>query len=355
VSADITEDNCLKPDRTTRTHGLPRILLASDLLSLIARDIHESVRTRGKGVETGGMLTGEFENANGNSVFKLRGFIGAGPRAEYSPESVLFDADYQSEMLRRMWRRYPRSGNMGCIHVHPEDWDRCSDADRVADIEAVRLSDTKSLVFGIITIDNERQDPLSVRYENLKFDFFVLGRQTRYEYVHVPPAIMSMPLIDAESSANPSGLTNAATRHNRHYAVWPGLLRDKKRLVAEVRAMEERYGGRATLRFEGNRLFWEYTVVESGRRFPIRVVYPRRYPFEPPRIMSLIPLPASPHQMPSDEICWTNRAACAEWNPARDTAVVCIHAAHRWFACLLVYLTLGKWPAEADHGIRYST
>ena len=28
--------------------------------------------------------------------------------------------------------------------------------------------------------------------------------------------------------------------------------------------------------------------------------------------------------------------------------VLCVHAAHRWFACLLVYLTLGKWPEEAN-------
>jgi hypothetical protein len=131
-------------------------------------------------------------------------------------------------------------------------------------------------------------------------------------------------------------------------AWWPKLLTDKRRLVAEVRAMEERYGQRATLRLEGNRLFWEYTVAESGRRFPIQVRYPRRYPFEPPRIFSMLPLPSSPHQMPGNEICWTDRLGECDWNPARDTAVTCINAAHRWFACLLVYLTLGKWPSEAE-------
>jgi ubiquitin-protein ligase len=133
---------------------------------------------------------------------------------------------------------------------------------------------------------------------------------------------------------------------------WPRLLKDKKRLVAEVRAMEERYGGLATLRFQNRVLYWEYTVVESGRRFPIHVPYPRRYPFEPPRIISLLGLPPSPHQLSGNELCWTNRIYQSEWNPARDTAAVCIHAAHRWFACLLVFLTLGHWPAEADDYIR---
>ncbi len=112
--------------------------------------------------------------------------------------------------------------------------------------------------------------------------------------------------------------------------------------------MEERYGGRAVLRLEGHRLYWEYTVEESGRRFPIQVHYPRRYPLEPPQIISVLPLPGSPHQRPGNELCWTNRLGQCDWNPARDTAATCVHVAHRWFACLLVYLTLGAWPEQAD-------
>lgn len=119
--------------------------------------------------------------------------------------------------------------------------------------------------------------------------------------------------------------------------------------------MEEHYGARAILRLKRDLLYWEYTVVESGRQFPIQVRYPRSYPFEPPHIISMLPLPPSPHQMRGREICWTNRLWQCEWNPAQDTAATCIHAAHRWFACLLVYLTLGQWPAEAHDESRLLT
>jgi hypothetical protein len=130
---------------------------------------------------------------------------------------------------------------------------------------------------------------------------------------------------------------------------WGGLLDDKKRLVAEVRAMEEKFGERAVLRCDRGQLCWEYTVNESGRQFPIEVRYPRHYPAQPPRVYSVLPLPHSPHQLINNELCWIDQYSFrGDWNPARDTAAVCIHAAHRWFACLLVYLTLGKWPDGAD-------
>jgi ubiquitin-protein ligase len=127
------------------------------------------------------------------------------------------------------------------------------------------------------------------------------------------------------------------------------LLEDKKRLVAEVRAMQEKFGERAVLRHDKGQLFWEYTVEESGRSFPIEVRYPRHYPAKPPRVYSVRPLPHSPHQLVNNELCWIDQYSLrGDWNPARDTAAISVHAAHRWFACLLVYLTLGRWPEGAD-------
>ncbi len=333
----------------------PCVLLAKGLLPVIYGYVARFLQTHGPGIETGGMLIGDFERTGENMTFRLRGFIEAGPYAECSPESVLFDGDYQMQMLELTRLQHPGTGNMGCIHVHPEQMDVCSEKDWMADVQAVRASDTKALVFAIITINNPRPGPLSLRYRNLKFDFYILSPRTRFEYVHIRPVLEPIPVIRAKPVLSEiASFVNAVTPLNRHYASWPKVLKDKKRLVAEVRAMEERYGGQASLRLEGNRLFWEYTVVESGRHFPIQVRYPRHYPLEPPRIFSLLPLPSSPHQLPGNELCWTNRSGPCEWNPARDTAATSILAAHRWFACLLVYLTLGSWPVEADDGLRFS-
>ncbi|MCG3148169.1 MAG: hypothetical protein PCFJNLEI_01612 [Verrucomicrobiae bacterium] len=125
------------------------------------------------------------------------------------------------------------------------------------------------------------------------------------------------------------------------------LLTNKNRLVAEVRAMEQKFSDRAVLKRWGDQLGWEYTVVESDREFPIHIIYPGNYPASAPRIVSVKSLPSSPHQLGANELCWTNHWVGSEWQPARDTAAVCIPAAHRWFACLLVYLSKGTWPKAA--------
>jgi hypothetical protein len=156
------------------------------------------------------------------------------------------------------------------------------------------------------------------------------------------------PALPGAGAVNGCTPARDAAQFGRHFAGYPKLLLDKRRLVAVVRAMAERYGDRAVLRYRKNLLFWEYTVVESSRRFPVEVRYPRRYPLEPPQLFSRLPLPPSPHQLLGNEICWTNRSVQGDWNPGRDTAATCLHAAHRWFACLLVYLTLGSWPEEAN-------
>jgi hypothetical protein len=294
------------------------------------------------------MLLGCFQGDKSSAKFTLTGFIDAGPGANVSPNSVLFDGDYQQRMLQAIRQGEVCVGNMGCIHVHPGSMDRCSEGDYLADVAAVRESDTRALVFGIITVNNHRLDPLSIHYRNFKLDFFVLAESTNMRYVHVRPVLERITALKAPGAgATGSRRLNSKVVFAAHRASVPGMLADKKRLVAEVRAMEERYRERAVLRYRGNLLYWDYTVMESGRRFPIEVRYPRRYPLEPPRIISVLPLPSSPHQLVNNELCWINRAS-GDWNPARDTAATSISAAHRWFACLLVYISLGQWPEEAN-------
>jgi len=328
----------------------PKVTFAEGLLEALHGYVTGFLKNYGHELEVGGMFTGHFSRFEEWPSFQIQGFIEAGPNADCSADSVLFDGDYQIQMLQAMRKDHPRAGNMGCFHVHPGQMDECSAGDYLADVAAVKESDTKGLVFGIVTLDNPRQDPRSLCYANLKLDLFVLAEQTKYEYVHVRPDLERIPLTQPGSEVraqNQQGGAYERAPFERHYSWGSGLLEDKRRLVAEVRAMEERYGDRAVLRHQRNQLYWEYTVVESGRKFPIEVRYPRRYPVEPPRIVSVLPLPSSPHQLVNNELCWINRAA-GDWNPARDTAATCIHAAQRWFACLLVYVTLGKWPEEAN-------
>ncbi|MGH7973434.1 MAG: hypothetical protein ACREIC_32355, partial [Limisphaerales bacterium] len=343
-------EGALKSYQERKSGGAPSVALAQDLMPRLHKYVTRFLQHHGNEMEIGGMWTGEFAMEGGWPSFRINGFIEAGPNAEFSSDSILFDGDYQIQMLQAIRQHHPTVGNMGCFHVHPGKMDECSAGDYLADIAAVKESDTRALMFGIITLDNPRRDPRSIYYENLKLDLFVLAEQTRFDYAHVRPRMEKTPVIEPASEAGADVAADPFLRPGPfgvHRSWGSGLLEDKKRLVAEVRAMEERYGDHAILRYQRNQLFWEYTVVESGRRFPIEVRYPRRYPLEPPRIISLLPLPSSPHQLVNNELCWINRAA-GDWNPARDTAATCLHAAHRWFACLLVYLTLGKWPEEAN-------
>lgn len=346
------------------SRALPRLVLAEGLLPVIHDYVMRFLRMHGRATEAGGMLLGEYARTRGMPSFKIYGLIDAGPGAEFSSNSILFDGEYQFQALQALRRDHPETGNMGCIHLHPDQMDQCSLGDREADVAAARSSDTRALVFGLITRNNPRFDPASVFYKDFKFDFFVLGEQTGFRYVHVRPQLEQLPLVQLapapvwprprpspQRGAAPVAVGAAAqamAHYGRHYAGFPKLLLDKRRLVAEVRAMAERYGDRAVLHYRKNLLYWDYTVVESGRRFPVEVRYPRRYPLEPPQLFSRLPLPPSPHQLLGNEICWTNRSVQGDWNPARDTAATCLHAAHRWFACLLVYLTLGTWPEEAN-------
>lgn len=425
-----------------------RVALASGLLPVIYNYVTGFLKRHGADKEAGGMLVGDysFDPATGVATFRIRGFVEAGPKVDFSAGSILFDADYQAQALRALQLEHPAAANLGCIHRHPGSLDVCSGGDAVTDREAVQHSDTKALVFAIITLDNARPGPSSLFYREFKIDFYLMAEETGFDYVPIQPVLGDLPLLEASpvlrtlvtlrgssvsydlavlrqlpglarstlataDTAAGSGVVltvsfldapetlhlwiqpggglcvalkdekgdqhvlpgpwadtdfsrhiwlshlvllareRSAALHplpslRRHYA---GLLQDQHRLVAEVRAMQERFGDRAVLRRRGDTLYWEYTVHESGRSFPIEIRYPATYPINPPEICSLKPLPPSPHQLGRNLPCWIDAySGHSDWNPARDTAAICINAAHRWFACLLVYLTTGKWPEGAD-------
>jgi hypothetical protein len=410
---------------------------------MVHRCVREALERAGSTVEVGGMWIGELDDTGSALRFKLHGLTGAGPKAVCRPESILFDHEYQSRMLTAIRLQYPQAGNMGCFHRHPGAMSKCSSGDKEADRAAVAASDTRALVFTIITMEPGRFDPRSIYHDGLRLDFYVMAERTDFEYVHVYPSLLRAPAIEPSPAltnlsllrgpeiaddlsalqrlrglervsiqlppnrtedcvwvqAQPSGnggLLRIAVGADGAFRAWvggggelkafpgpweqpeigrhvwlahvfsqmlattreaevhydvhgSGLVDDKKRLVAEVRAMQEKFGELAVLRYDKGQLYWQYTVRESGRHFPIEVRYPRQYPAKPPRVYSLLPLPHSPHQLVNNELCWIDQYSFrGEWNPARDTAAICVHAAHRWFACLLVYLSVGKWPEGAD-------
>jgi ubiquitin-protein ligase len=148
---------------------------------------------------------------------------------------------------------------------------------------------------------------------------------------------------DEPDKLNPDRV-NAIARFDRHYA---GLRDDSRRLVQEVRAVKERWGGRAVLRDDGRRTWWEVELLAEGNRLPVRVEYPDNYPASPPRVVPLKALPPNtPHRIEGN-LCWYyqgSRRSRNRWDPGRDSAAVVIGAAHRWFLAFLVWTTTGTWP-----------
>jgi hypothetical protein len=70
------------------------------------------------------------------------------------------------------------------------------------------------------------------------------------------------------------------------------------------------------LRRNGEVLYWEYTVHQSSRAFPIKVVYPNQFPSQPPEIISVLPLPSSPHQLGNNKACRLDvYSSHNDWNP----------------------------------------
>lgn len=179
---------------TQAGEGPLRIVLAEGLLPVIHDYVTRFLRRHGE-TEAGGMLLGEFIGRNGVPGFKLYGLIDAGPEAEFSSDSILFDSEYQTQVLQSLRQKHPRAGNMGCIHLHPDQMDECSLGDRQADAAAVKESQTGALVFAIITLDNPRQDAASLFYRNFKFDFYIMAEQTGYKYVHVRPQLEPLAVV----------------------------------------------------------------------------------------------------------------------------------------------------------------
>ena len=124
---------------------------------------------------------------------------------------------------------------------------------------------------------------------------------------------------------------------------------DNKRFVREVHSMRERLGhGPKLVRGARGQLSWHVDVYQEGQHLPIAIVYPEDFPWSPPRILSRVSLPADTPHLMGNELCWHSHGARDRsentWDPAHDTATMCVGVARRWLLAFLVYLTLGTWP-----------
>ena len=340
----------------------------------------------------------------------------------------------------------PNCCRLGMFHVHPGRFDSCSGGDRQADLQAVRNSNPGILVFAIVTRNNPKTHPQSLRVGQLKLDFYVMGRDLGNDYHPVAPVVQDAPILRPNSSLlqwierrgtdahldmvtlraafpnakltvtpveggndllvtvseasctlhaliHPDGTlqvltgdetsvqgelpgpwnqpelghfilvtqamvharrallatrggenTRPTTHHGRHYFPHP-LLADQNRLVAEVRAMQERIPD-ARLKQEGNNIFWLCTIHQHGRSLDLKIEYPFGYPSQPPIVKTVATLNSgAPHYLSGQLLCWVDtHGNASDWNPGRDTAATAAIAAQRWFACYLVWLTLHTWP-----------
>ena len=430
---------------------LPTITISKPLIGTIGRYIHTFLEETGADNEAGGMLVGEYKMDSDGTVvgIHISGFIPAGPNSDFSPGSIQFDNEYLEASIRLVQLTHSNVRGIGTVHRHPGSADRCSSGDLATDRKALRESKAPFLVTAIITVNNRRQDRLSLRWEDLKFDFHLLGEATGFVYekvgvrlsdtecIEVPEtmipeaqrrgasltldfrALRSLPGVSGLTIQTPdvdgraatvvrvrdeviagdvvmisrpgegleclvridnqpprtlrgpwqqeavaplmwfTELVCAARRALRaesektlplgryHSTFWE---RDPRRLEIERRAMHEAFGSDVVLLQQGTTLFWKATLRESGRELGVKIVYPEAYPNKPPIIVSDKPLPPSPHSPAGGTtFCWIPYSGNGDWNPSRDTAAVALAVAYRWYASLLVYLTLGRWPKESDH------
>jgi len=172
---------------------IPEVQIARGVIAKICKYVSEFLRDNGEDNEAGGMLVGRFEPGDGGRTSRITvvGFIPAGPAAEYGPSSILFDASYQRAVLRVLQLQDPMLRAVGCIHRHPGAFDECSSGDLEADREALRGSSAEFLLFGVITLDNWREDSTSLRWGNMKLDFFLLGEATGLNYRKVRVQIVA--------------------------------------------------------------------------------------------------------------------------------------------------------------------
>ena len=149
--------------------------------------------------------------------------------------------------------------------------------------------------------------------------------------------------------------TNSLGGRNTHYAPKGSagrsickLLDNDARLVMETRAVHERHGDGPRLTTEDGVLEWRYDLPVHGSIFPIRIIYPRDYPNEPPTIKALGKFPTGmPHLLTGNVLCWIwpgeKKRKRNMWQPSTDTAAEAFMTAYQWLLTFMVWDVTGEW------------
>lgn len=128
------------------------------------------------------------------------------------------------------------------------------------------------------------------------------------------------------------------------------------RLRLEVELMQATFQDTFRLERKGQNLFWLGSVVINLKGLPepehaLKIIYPRRYPNQPPEAYVLSPKVYSPkHQFEDGQLCLFNPRDGNQygWNPATSTAVTVTGWAIEWLYAYYTWRATGDWPGKEE-------
>ncbi len=123
--------------------------------------------------------------------------------------------------------------------------------------------------------------------------------------------------------------------------MWYQALRWKRRLVAEVVVMRDRFPVMELRQAPDGRLLWVGILRPVGDDpCVVAVIYPRTFPYTEPQLLILDPplVPGAPHRYEDGAICVHRE----RWDPDRGTAASMVPLAAGWWVAYLNWRATGE-------------